>query len=115
MNERDIQDYLYSHPEVLFPDGHITEKSREYYIQGRRIDLLFVVDGIRYIVETKNVPIGREDVGQVVEYYGLMRHYMRDAKLAMILVSSSIPRCRAEYLKQLGIRGVEIPVVSTTP
>lgn len=114
MTERDIQDYLHAHPEVLFPSGNITERGREYYIQGKRIDLLFVVDGVRYIVEIKNRPIQREHIGQVVEYYGLMRHYMRDANLAMILVSSSIPAWRAAYLEELGIRCVEIPSVPST-
>jgi hypothetical protein len=114
MNERNIQDYLFASPEVLFPSGNVTEKAREYSIQGKRIDLLFVVDGIRYIVEIKNVPIQREHIGQVVEYYGLMRQYMRDANLAMILVSSSIPAWRAAYLEELGIRCVEIPSVPTT-
>lgn len=114
MKERNIQDYLYANPEVLFPSGDVTEKAREYSIHGKRIDLLFVVDGIRYIVEIKNVPIQREHIGQVVEYYGLMRHYMKDANLAMILVSSSIPAWRAVYLEELGIRCVEIPSVPTT-
>jgi hypothetical protein len=114
MKERDIQNYLYANPEVLFPSGNITEKASEYSIHGKRIDLLFVVDGVRYIVEIKNVPIQREHIGQVVEYYGLMRHYMKDANLAMILVSSSIPAWRAAYLEELGIRCVEIPTVPTT-
>ena len=114
MNERNIQDYLYANPEVLFPSANITEKSREYSIHGKRIDLLFVVDGVRSIIEIKNVPIQREHIGQVVEYYGMMKDYMKDANLAMILVSSSIPAWRATYLEQLGIRCVEIPTVPTT-
>jgi len=114
LNERDIQDYLHDHPEVLFPTGSITERGREYYIQGKRIDLLFVVDKVRYIVEIKNVPIQREHIGQVVEYYGSMRHYMKDANLAMILVSSSIPAWRSAYLEELGIRCIEIPSVPSS-
>ena len=114
MKERHIQDYLYTHPEVLFPTGDITEKSREYSIHGKRIDLLFVVDSVRYIVEIKNVPLERKHIGQVVEYYGLMKDYMKDASLSMILVSSSIPSWRAAYLEELGIRCVEIPTVPTT-
>lgn len=114
MKERDIQDYLFAIPEVLFPSGNITEKAREYSIQGKRIDLLFVVDGVRYIVEIKNVPIQREHIGQVVEYYGLMKQYMKDTNLAMILVSSSIPAWRAVFLEELGIRCVEIPTVPET-
>jgi hypothetical protein len=114
MKERNIQDYLFSNPTVLFPSGNITEKAREYSIQGKRIDLLFVVDGVRYIVEIKNVPIQREHIGQVVEYYGLMKQYMQDTNLAMILVSSSIPAWRAVFLEELGIRCVEIPSVPET-
>jgi len=114
MKERNIQDYLFANPAVLFPSGNITEKAREYSIQGKRIDLLFVVDGVRYIVEIKNVPIQREHIGQVVEYYGLMKQYMKDANLAMILVSSSIPAWRAVFLEELGIRCVEIPTVPET-
>lgn len=41
MRERDIQDYLFMNPEVLFPGKSIQEKAREYSIQGKRIDLLF--------------------------------------------------------------------------
>jgi hypothetical protein len=114
MKERHIQDYLYAHPEVLFPSGTITEKASEYSIHGKRIDLLFAVDGVRYIVEIKNAPIQREHIGQIIEYYGLMRNYMKDANLAMILVSSSIPPWRATFLEELGIRCVEIPSVPTT-
>jgi len=114
MKERQIQDYLYENPEVLFPSGNVTEKAREYSIHGKRIDLLFVVDGVRYIIEIKNVPIQKEHIGQVVEYYGLMRNYLKDANLTMILVSSSIPAWRATYLEELGIRCVEISTVPTT-
>ncbi len=74
---------------------------------------LFVVDGVRYIIEIKNVPIQRDHIGQVVEYYGLMRHYMQGANLAMVLVSPSIPAWRAAYLEELGIRCVELPTVPT--
>ena len=114
MKERDIQNYLYTHPEVLFPTGNITEKYREYSIQGKRIDLLFVVDEIRYIVEIKNVPIQREHIGQIIEYYGLMRNYMKNANLSMILISPSIPSWWADSLEELGIRCFKIPTVPTT-
>jgi len=113
MQEHDIRDYLYDNPEILFPSGKLTEKAREYSIHGKRIDLLFVVDGVRYIIEIKKVPIQRDHIGQVVEYYGLMRHYMQGANLAMVLVSPSIPAWRAAYLEELGIRCVELPTIPT--
>jgi hypothetical protein len=100
--ERDLQDYLFANPDILFPGQKIQEKAREYQIQGKRIDILFVVDGTRYIVELKKVPIKREHIGQIVEYYGLMKSYLHEANLKMILVSPSIPEFRRAYLEELG-------------
>lgn len=73
MLERDLHDYLFENPDVLFPNQVINRKRREVFIEGRRIDLLFEVDGVQYIIELKRDTIRREDVGQVFEYYGLMK------------------------------------------
>jgi len=110
-----MQDYLYHHPEVLFPGQTVQEKAREYAIHGRRIDLLFAVDGVRYIVEIKANALQREHIGQAVEYYGLMKGYLKEANLRMILVSPSVPEYRAKYLEELGIRCVELPEISENP
>jgi hypothetical protein len=115
MRERDMQDYLYDHPEVLFPGCSVQEKAREYAIHGRRIDLLFVVDGVRYIVELKAIPLQRDHIGQAVEYYGLMKGYLREANLRMILVSPSVQEYRAKYLEELGIRCVELSEIPENP
>jgi RecB family endonuclease NucS len=115
MNERELQDYLFEHPELLFPGSRVQEKAREYAIHGRRIDLLFVVDGTRYIVEFKGVPLQRDHIGQVVEYYGLMKKYLKEANLRMILVAPSIPEWRGRYLEELGIRCVELSEVPADP
>ena len=60
MREQNLQNYIYSNPNILFPGKSIQKKSKEYNIQGKRIDLLFVVDNIRYFVELKAVPINRD-------------------------------------------------------
>jgi hypothetical protein len=106
--ERDLQEFLFEHPDVLLPDEEIKEKSREFSVQGKRIDLLFRTEGTHYIVELKAVPLTREHIGQVIEYYGLMRDLMRDCRFKMILVSPSIPEFRRVFLEELGIRCVEI-------
>lgn len=110
MLERDIQDYLFLYPEVLFPGQVIEEKHREYFIQGKRIDLLFKVEGTRYIVELKRDSIEREHLGQILEYYGLLRESLRAEDIRMILVAPRIPPFRRIYLQELGIRCVEITV-----
>ncbi len=111
MLERDLQEYLFDHPEVLFPGEAILEKSREFSVHGRRIDLLFRTTDFRYIIELKAVPLTREHIGQVVEYYGLMRGLMRDGKFKMVLVAPSIPDFRKIFLEEIGIRCVEVPSV----
>jgi hypothetical protein len=107
--ERDLQSYLYEHPETLFPGEIILEKSREFGIHGKRIDLLFRTKDVRYIIELKAVPLTREHVGQVVEYYGSMRDTLKDGNLKMVLVAPSIPEFRQVFLEEIGIRCVEIP------
>ena len=75
MLERDLQTYLFENPDVLFPNQIVSQRRREVYIEGRRVDLLFEVDGTQYIIELKRDTIKREDVGQVCEYYGLCLLY----------------------------------------
>jgi hypothetical protein len=107
MTEKELQNYLYENPNLLFPGQTINEKSKEYYIRGKRIDLLFSVENIRYIVELKTVPLNREHIGQIIEYYGLMKEYLNDANLRMMLVSPSIPSWRSVLLEELGIQCIE--------
>jgi hypothetical protein len=73
MRERDLQAYHFENLDVPFPNQVINRKRREVFIEGRRIDLLFEVDGVQYIVELKRDTIRREDIGQLFEYYELMR------------------------------------------
>jgi hypothetical protein len=113
--ERELQDYLFDHPELLVPDEVILEKSREFWIQGKRIDLLFRTERTRYIVELKAVPLTREHLGQVVEYYGLMREQRRNGEFKMILVSPSIAAFQKPFLEELGIRCIEMPSIPGEP
>ncbi len=108
MLKRDLQDYLFENPDILFPGRIVSRKRREVYIEGRRIDLLFEVDGVQHIVELKRDTIRREDIGQIFEYYGLMRHSNKTANFEMILVAPSIPTYRRIPLEEFGIRCVEV-------
>ena len=108
MSERDLQNYLFENPDVLFPQQYVNSKRREVFIEGRRIDLLFEVDGVQYIVELKKDTIKRETVGQIFEYYALMRMSSITANFKMILVAPSIPAYRRLPLEEFGIRCVEI-------
>lgn len=113
--ERDLRDYLFENPEVLFPGQIILEKRKEVCVEGRFIDLLFEVDGIQYIVELKRDTIRRETIGQIFEYYGLMRRSNKTAHFRMILVAPSIPDFRRIPLEEFGIRCVEVPHPSQPP
>jgi hypothetical protein len=108
MLERDLQNFLFENPDVLFPNQTIRCKAKEVFIEGRRIDLLFEIDDIKYIIEIKRDTIRREDVGQVCEYYGLMRLSKPNAGFRMILVAPFIPEYRRLPLEEMGIRCIEV-------
>jgi hypothetical protein len=112
--ERDLQDFLFANPDVLLPGEVILEKSREAFIGGKRIDLLFRTASASYIIELKAVPLTREHIGQVIEYYGLLRSTGEVGSLMMVLVAPSIPDYRKIFLKEIGIRCVEIASVPST-
>lgn len=107
--ERDLRDYLFENPDVLFPTEPIEQKRKEVYIEGRFIDLLFEVGGVCYIVELKRDTIRRDTIGQIFEYYGLMRRSNKTANFKMILVAPHIPDFRRIPLEEFGIRCVEVP------
>jgi hypothetical protein len=109
MLERDLQSYLFENPHVLFPGMTITRKQREVFIGGLRIDLLFEIDGVLHIVELKRDTIKRQDVGQIFEYYALMRQRDENTTYKMTLVAPSIPLYRRYALEEFGIRCVEVP------
>src|SRR3954454_23285187 len=114
MLEKDLQECLFNNPEVLFPGLGVTEKHREFFIEGKRIDLLFHVDGARHIVELKAVPLTREHVGQIAEYFGLMRTRFKDGEFKLVGVVPSIPVYRSALLETIGIRCVEVPKIPET-
>lgn len=107
MLERDIQKHLYENPSMLFPGKVIQEKAMEFSVQGKRIDLLFVVDGQHHIVELKKTMLNREHIGQVVEYYCRLKDYMEEPDLKMILATAGAPSW-ARHLADLGIRFVKL-------
>jgi Endonuclease NucS len=108
MLERDLQNYLFENPDILFPGLAIASKRREVLIGGLRIDLLFEIDGTHFIVELKRDTIKRADIGQIFEYYALMCQRHETATFRMILVAPSIPDYRKSALETFGIRCVEV-------
>lgn len=113
MRERDWQDYLFEHPAILFPDERVDAKQREVFVQGRRVDLLFTVSGSQYIVELKRDTITREAIGQVIEYYGLLRLARKDLSYTMVLAAPNVPNYLRGPLEEMGIRWVELSPIES--
>ena len=112
MKEKLMQDYIFSNPEYLFPGKTISKQQKEHYIEGKRIDLFFIVESINYIIELKAIPLNKEHIGQVIEYYGLMKTKHPHGDFRMILVSPSILPWRRIYLEEIGIQCVEFDVAA---
>jgi RecB family endonuclease NucS len=91
MLERDLQNYLFENPDILFPGLAIASKRREVFTGGLRIDLLFEIDGTHFIVELKRDTIKRADIGQLFEYYALMCQHHETATFRMTLVAPPYP------------------------
>jgi hypothetical protein len=108
MREKDLQSYLYNHPEILFPDQWVDKKDREHLIDGQRVDLLFTVGDDRWIIEVKRDTIHRKDIGQLLDYYARMRHAGDTSNLRMMLVAPSIPEYLRSTLEEFRIRYVEV-------
>jgi hypothetical protein len=106
--ERDYRDYIYQNPHLLFPNDSIQMKQKEVYIDGKFVDLLFQVQGTQYIIELKRDRIGRDAIGQVMEYYGLMLRRYGNRIYKMMLVAPSIPDFRRLPLEVFGIQCIEI-------
>ena len=66
--------------------------------------------GDTVIVEVKRGILSRDAVGQIMDYYGMLKRREPNRNIRLMLVANVIPRERIVYLKEIGISCVEIPV-----
>ncbi len=104
-----MEDLIADHPDDFLEAGWKLYQRQGYY-EGRRIDLIFKDAHNRtLLVELKRGVVTREHVGQIVEYYGLIKKRGSGTGIELLLIGNIIPPERREFLHQTGIEVMEIP------
>ncbi len=100
LSEKELEDYIYENPEVIEPGLKVVH--RQYSIENRRIDLIFEDSANRrLLIELKKDDIKRRDIGQLLEYYGIVCENLDDIRL--MLICKSIPQKFKNGLEKAGI------------
>jgi len=111
MLEKDIENLIAAYPEEFFPGEGFKLISQQYFIEGRRIDILFEDKlGRKIIVEVKRGILTREAAGQIAEYYGLLKEKERNNFFELILCANVIPKERRLFLENIGISCKEVSI-----
>ena len=111
MLEKDIENLLARYPEEFFPELKLKPVGQQVKLGSYSADVIFQNQvGDTLIVEVKRGILSREAVGQIMDYYGMLKYREPDKSMHLMLVANVIPRERVVYLKEIGISCVEIPV-----
>ena len=95
-----MEDLIASYPDDFLEPGWKLHQRQGIY-EGRRIDLIFKdIHGRTLLVELKRGVVERKHVGQIIEYYGLLKKSGSMTGVELLLIGNNIPHERREYLFQ---------------
>ena len=111
MREKDIENLLAEHPYEFIPTQHLTLKGQQVRLGSSIADIIFEDEKNHLvIVEIKRGILRREALGQIIDYYGLLKKEAPEREIRLMLVANVIPDERKTLLiEKLGIDFVEIP------
>lgn len=108
MLESDMEYLISKYPKEFFPKLNLLSPRRQFSISGRRIDILFKNEkDEEIIIEIKKGILSREAVGQIAEYYGLLKARGINNKIHLLLCANTIPNERKCFLQEIGIECYE--------
>ena len=110
MLEKDIENLLAKYPDE-FVSG-LAFKGQEVKLGSLRADIIFEDEnkGELVIVEIKRGILKRDAIGQIIEYYGLLKKQQPDKNIRLLLVANVIPKQMTTFLNEkLGVQFLEIP------
>ena len=108
LSEKQMEDLIAGNPERFIKPG-LKLIERQAYRSGRRFDLLFQDKfGRLLLVEIKKGLITRDAVGQLMEYYGLLKQN-EQVPIELMLIGNIIPAERRSALEHAGVVVKEIP------
>lgn len=111
MIEKDIENLLSRYPSE-FLSGDLIFKGQQVKLGSYYADVVFEDRrGDMIIVEIKRGILRRDALGQIIEYYGLLKKREPNKEIRLMLVANVIPEGMTTLLSEkLGMEFVEIPV-----
>jgi predicted RNA-binding protein with PUA-like domain len=110
MLEKDIENLIARYPKEFFPDSNFKLKGQQIKLGAYYADIVFEDEKGEYIIiEIKRGILPRETIGQIIDYYGILKEKEPDKNIALIIVANVIPKERTIFLEErLGIKFVEV-------
>ena len=110
MLEKDMENLLAKYTEEFFPKRKLKLIGQQVKLGTYYADIIFENEiGDTVVVEVKRGILSRDAVGQIIDYYGMLKLKAPNRSIFLILVANVIPKERTVYLKAIGIECVEIP------
>lgn len=109
MTEREMEEIIWNYPDKCLNES-LTQFSRQQRSSIGRSDLVFTDRlGRLLVIEIKKGKLGRDGIGQVVDYLGMMKKQFPDKPVELMLVANEIPEERKLACEQYNIEWREIP------
>lgn len=111
MLEKDIENLIAKYPNEFFPNSGFTLVGQQVKLGKCFADIIFEDKYKRkIIVEVKRGILSRDAVGQVTEYYGLLKSQDYGQIIELILCANIIPKERTLFLETIGIECKELGI-----
>lgn len=111
MLEKDIENLIANYPDEFFPNEGLKLVDQQVKLGKCFVDIMFTDKYNRDIfLEIKRGTLSREAAGQIIEYYGLLKHEKPGKSIELILCANTIPSERREFLDRNGIECKEIGI-----
>jgi hypothetical protein len=111
MLEKDIENLLAKYPNEFLSKYGLTVKGQQLKLGSYYADIVFEDGkGNLIIAEIKKGILRRDALGQVIEYYGLLRKIEPNKEIRLMLIANVIPEGMTAFLSEkFGVEFVEIP------
>ena len=112
MLEKDIENLIANYPEEFFPDKKLKLQGQQIRLGSYYADIIFKDDSDSLIViEVKRGVLSRDAIGQILDYYGVLREENPLKNINLILAANVIPKERTIFMSEkLGIGFSEIAI-----
>lgn len=110
MLEKDIENIIAKNPKEFFPHLALTKIEQQKRIGDFRIDIYAEEKDNIHIIEIKRGIMGRDAIGQVAIYGGLMKSKFPGKNIKMHLVANYIDETTKLALAQYDVNCISVPV-----